>query len=149
MTSKVGTFSDAAIRFSYIEYPELHFNITVISTIEECIIEKAYYAIPFFSMTYYIGRDDISQGLPEIKAEPDCEMTIKSFDFDYAQYEDNLLELEIERNALIVKKTENLSLYGTRVEAHLTVYMNEYPHPLQLTIEVKYRSEGPEFVGQD
>ena len=41
VTSKVGTFSDAAIRFSYIDYPELHFNITVVSTIEECIVEKA------------------------------------------------------------------------------------------------------------
>ena len=48
-----------------------------------------------------------------------------------------------------MKKTENLSLYGTRVNAQLTMFMNEYPEPLELSIDVKYRSEGPAFEGQD
>ena len=46
-------------------------------------------------------------------------------------------------------KTEDLSLFGTRVTAALTVYTNEYPLPLHLAIDVKYKSAGPEFVGQD
>ena len=57
VNSHTGQFSNAAIRFSYKDYPRLHFNITVISTVEDCIIEQAQFALSYYSVTYLIGAD--------------------------------------------------------------------------------------------
>ena len=60
----------------------------------------------------------------------------------------DLLEFDIVTKDIIVKQTNILKLYNTRVSATLTVYVHQYPMPIYLNIEVSYKSDGPEFVGQ-
>ena len=76
LTTKAGYYTQSAIKFSYEDYPKLHFNVTVIAIIEECIVESAQFAISHYQVSYYIGQESIKQGLPKIDAKPDCELTI-------------------------------------------------------------------------
>lgn len=75
-------------------------------------------------------------------------MTITSYDFTVSQKEFlSLLEFNQLQYSIIVKKTEDLSLFGKRIEASLTVYTEEFDRPLVLDITIRFTSNGPELRG--
>lgn len=59
-------------------------------------------------------------------------MTIATFEFEQSWEDNSLLEFDSVSDVLIVKKSEDLKLFGAKVSATLTVYTNEYDRPLDL-----------------
>lgn len=64
------------IRFSYEKNPFLHYDVIIISIIDECLIEQAEFPVSQVNVYYHIGKDEISTKLPEIKANPACKLTV-------------------------------------------------------------------------
>ena len=135
-----GFYNKASIRFYYERFPKLYFDVRIHSTIDPCIIEDADFSVSSLTFYYNIGREEDIYQIPNFKAQPNCDLSIATFEFVQSWEDNSLLEFDATSNVLIVKKTENLKLFGAKISATLTVFTYEYDRPLVLNILVKYVS---------
>ena len=144
-----GFYNKASIRFHYKRFPKLYFDVRIHSTIDPCVIESAEFSNKNLVLYYNLGKDEDVYRLPKFKVEPNCNVTIDTFEFEQSWEDNSLLEFDAVSDVLIVKKTEDLTLFGAKISATLTVYTHEYDRPLELSILVRYVSRGPEFRGEE
>ena len=58
LEAKVGSYSNAAVRFSYRDYPDLHYDFTILSIIDDCIVEEASFSPSLLRVDQYLSKQE-------------------------------------------------------------------------------------------
>ena len=72
----MGRYDKASIRFSYVDYPALHFDVIILTIIDPCEVIEASFSPDTIKIDYFIGSDGTSRKIPEFESQPQCDLTI-------------------------------------------------------------------------
>ena len=145
-----GLYDGYSLQFYFIDYPEVNIDVPISITLSPCELTSVKFKDSKIFETYVFNDDEFSLSLPDLVTEPNCggvyELEEVQFQVTDVPNEVDPLELvlfDYELQKVTWLKIVNLKIYSQILAVKVNAKVEDFD--LEVTYEVNYDSDGPEF----